>query len=231
MKDAEREQMTLRDLVRLDTNPDLSGHFRRALAIGTAYDSNSKTAVAVAVEFDASGRFQKKRLEADAQVDFPYVPGLLAFRVGPAICNLLDSIGSVDDVELLLLDGQGIAHPRGFGVASHIGVLYDKPSFGITRRNLYGEVSGAPGPGRTQILHPETERVIGYSVSLGEQCKPLFISQGHKLSLVQAADILSGISGGEACYPPALMRAHRQANTVAKKHWRQRLRESSPNQR
>lgn len=214
--DAKSEQRHLRDLVRLETALPPSLEFEKGVAIGSAYDENSKRCLAVGVLFDSSGRYSKKEKHATVDVDFPYIPGLLAFRVGPAICKLLDEV--IEGVDLLLFDGQGIAHRRGLGLAAHIGVLYDKPSIGVTRNNLYGDFTEPPAGrfNRSQITDPRTARVIGYAVSLGEGCDPCYLSPGHKVSLDDAFEIVCRISGDDTCFPRPIRRAHAIANSEAR---------------
>ena len=79
---------------------------------------------------------------ATLPVQFPYVPGLLSFREGPVIMKALGELKTLPD--LLMIDGQGIAHPRRFGVASHIGVLLDKPTIGCAKSRLIGDHEDPP---------------------------------------------------------------------------------------
>ncbi|NIS09623.1 MAG: endonuclease V, partial [Candidatus Dadabacteria bacterium] len=86
---------------------------------------------------------------------FPYIPGLLSFREGPAILQTLDDLKHTPD--LLVFDGQGIAHPRGLGIASFIGVLTGIPSFGIAKKKLFGEYTepDIEAGSHSDLLHPE----------------------------------------------------------------------------
>jgi deoxyribonuclease V len=145
------------------------------------------------------------------EVDFPYVPGLLAFRVGPAICRALDKFSA--DFDLLLFDGQGIAHPNGIGLASHIGVLYNKPSVGVTRNNLFGTVMDPPEGERnyTDITHPRSTKVLGYALSLGPTCS---------LTPLEAVQLIMQITREGSCFPGSLAKAHSVANKAARSHSR-----------
>jgi deoxyribonuclease V len=216
-REAKREQGTMKELVTLQTDHKTL-HYQRGFAIGTAYGESLSKAIAVAIPFDEHGRPGQHILEADAEIEFPYIPGLLAFRVGPAICKLLDQVET--EIDLLIFDGQGIAHPRGLGIASHIGVLYNIPSIGVTRNNLYGAYIEPPkGRGnRSELTHPRTGATIGFALSLGEECEPCFVSPGHRVSIIDTAEIICKMTKPNSCFPEALQKAHRVANSVAKRN-------------
>lgn len=216
VEEAKLEQRSLKDLINLNTTLPESLEFNRGMAIGVSYVKSENIAVAVGVEFDSTGWYSKRDTKASMQVDFPYKPGLFAFRVGPVICKLLDDV--IKEIDLLFFIGQGIAHNRGVGLASHIGVLYNKPSIGATRKSLYGNYV-EPAKGRfnsSYLTHPINGKVIGYSVSLGEDCEPFFISPGHNISTHDALTIVNNISGEDTCFPRPLRRAHAIANSEAR---------------
>ena len=218
VEEAEREQRTLRDLVRVDNSSLAPLKFTKGVALGSAYDEKSKRAFAVGVFFNQTGRYSSRDREplVSVEVEFPYIPGLLAFRVGPALCALLDECA--DGVDLLLVDGQGVAHPRGLGLASHIGVLYDKPSIGMTRHGLYGQFTEPPRGrfNRNPIEDPRTRALIGYAMSFGEGCEPCYLSAGHRVTLEDAFRIVCDVAGDRSCFPRPLQRAHAMANARAR---------------
>lgn len=112
---------------------------------------------------------------------FPYVPGFLSFREGPAIIRALKKLQIQPDV--VLFDGQGIAHPRGLGIASHVGVMLDIPTIGCAKSRLVGEFS-EPGPfkGDWSPLYCQG-RIIGAVLRTRNRVRPLFISPGHRIDL------------------------------------------------
>ena len=120
-------------------------------------------------------------------LSFPYVPGYLSFREGPAIIAALRKLSHKPDV--ILVDGQGIAHPRGFGIASFIGVFLDIPAIGCAKSRLIGEYT-EPGnrKGSWSPLWFET-RTVGAVVRTRDHTRPLFISPGHKTDLASAIHI------------------------------------------
>lgn len=124
---------------------------------------------------------------AEVAHTFPYIPGLLAFREGPAILAAWQELRTHPD--LLMFDGQGIAHPRGLGIASHMGLYLGIPTIGVAKSRLYG-LHGEPGPhrGDSAPLYDERqpERVIGHVLRAREGCRPLFISPGHLIDVEHA---------------------------------------------
>jgi len=121
-------------------------------------------------------------------MEFPYIPGLLAFREMPAILGAFELLEAVPDI--LIVDGQGLAHPRRFGIACHLGVMLDIPTIGCGKSRLIGSYE-EPGsePGDTSPLMAEDEQV-GNVVRTKSKVKPVFISPGHKVSFESAVDIV-----------------------------------------
>ncbi len=117
---------------------------------------------------------------------FPYVPGLLAFRELPAVLMALEQLRQPPD--LLLCDGQGIAHPRRLGIASHLGLLVDIPAIGVAKTRLCGSHDEAPNPrGAWTALRAGTE-IIGAVLRSRPGVKPLYVSPGHRVSLATAIE-------------------------------------------
>jgi len=115
---------------------------------------------------------------------FPYVPGYLSFRELPAVLAALNQLDTMPD--MFLCDGQGIAHPRRFGIACHLGVLTDIPSIGVAKSRLTGTYT-EPGmeKGDASNLYDKQER-IGVVLRTRTNVKPLFISPGHKICIESA---------------------------------------------
>jgi len=119
---------------------------------------------------------------------FPYVPGLLSFREGPALLNAYGSLRERPD--LLLFDGQGIAHPRGLGIASHMGVLLDKPSIGCAKSRLIGDYQEPPlCRGGISPLYYNGSKV-GVVLRTRTGVKPVFVSPGHLVTFEDAMSII-----------------------------------------
>ncbi len=124
---------------------------------------------------------------------FPYVPGLLSFREAPAITEALNRLSKKPD--LVLVDGQGLAHPRRFGLACHLGLLADLPTIGVAKSHLIGMYK-EPGIERG-AWSPLTDggETIGAVVRTRRAVRPVFVSVGHRISLRTAIDLVLRCTG------------------------------------
>jgi len=146
--------------------------------------------------------------EAQLPLVFPYIPGLLAFREGPAISA---AVGHLEiEPDLFIFDGQGLAHPRRMGIASHMGVILDKPSIGCAKSLLCGE-HGQVGPslGDYSELYDHGD-LIGAVLRTREGVKPVYVSIGHKVDLPTAIQYTLRCGGGYRLPEPTRW-AHRVA--------------------
>jgi len=136
-----------------------------------------------------------------ASVTFPYIPGLLAFRELPVLEPALAALESEPDV--LLVDGHGIAHPRRFGIASHLGVLLDRPTIGVAKSRLYGQET-EPGDefGARTPLVAEDGEVIGMRVRTRPGSAPVYVSVGHRVSLATAVEVVLACCRGHRLPEP-----------------------------
>jgi deoxyribonuclease V len=126
----------------------------------------------------------------EVAVDFPYVPGLLTFREAPAAIAALGRLSHRPDV--LLCDGQGLAHPRRLGFAAHLGLFLDTPSVGVAKSVLVGTYA-EPGPekgDRSPLV--DKDEVIGVALRTRPGTRPIFVSIGHRVSLATAIDLVLG---------------------------------------
>lgn len=129
-----------------------------------------------------------ERVYTVSEERFPYIPGLLAFREGPAIIETFGKLGLKPD--LLIIDGQGIAHPRGFGIACHVGVLLGLPTMGIAKKKLYGTYNEPESKkGSWSPLMSKEGGVIGSVLRTKDNTKPVFVSPGHMLDTESAREI------------------------------------------
>lgn len=133
-----------------------------------------------AVALDAATMAPLAEAGATTTGGLPYIPGLLGFREVPALMVALDRLPVQPD--LILVDGHGIAHPRRFGVACHLGVLRDVPTIGVAKSLLVGEIAGE-GPRAPIVWKGE---VIGMALRTRARANPILVSPGHRISLETA---------------------------------------------
>ncbi|WP_409490581.1 deoxyribonuclease V [Amycolatopsis sp. cmx-11-12] len=152
--------------------------------LDVAYDEGSGLIAAAAVTLEtADFRVVEKRTVV-SEVSFPYEPGLFAFRELPP---LLDALRALDHTpDLLVCDGHGLAHPRRFGLACHVGVVTGLPTIGVGKTRFIGE-HGEPGRerGAKEPLVDDGE-VVGMVLRTQDGVKPVYVSVGHKISLDNA---------------------------------------------
>jgi deoxyribonuclease V len=146
---------------------------------------------------------------AEKPLNFPYVPGLLSFREGPAVLGAFDGLRQWPD--LAFFDGQGLAHPRKIGIASHIGVLLDLPTIGVAKSPLAsrGEEPG-PEPGSWTPWHNRKGEVVAAALRTKARSKPLYISPGHRMDLQTALHYVQATLRGYRLPEPT-----RQAHNAA----------------
>uniref|UniRef100_B8HRY3 Endonuclease V n=1 Tax=Cyanothece sp. (strain PCC 7425 / ATCC 29141) TaxID=395961 RepID=B8HRY3_CYAP4 len=167
-------------VIRVDRLPEI--HTVAGVDVGFE-DEGRTTRAAVAVLNWPQLQLQTQAI-ARQPTCFPYIPGLLSFREIPTVLVALAQLPLLPD--LLLCDGQGIAHPRRFGIACHLGVLLDCPTIGVAKSRLIGhhaEVSQARGDWQPLI---DREEIIGAVLRTRPRTKPLYISTGHRISLERA---------------------------------------------
>ncbi|MET7285276.1 endonuclease V [Streptomyces sp. NPDC005573] len=161
--------------------PPGTGH---VTGVDVAYDDERDLVAAAAVVLDAATLEVVAEATAVGRVSFPYVPGLLAFREIPTVLEALDALARPPG--LVVCDGYGIAHPRRFGLASHLGVLTGLPAIGVAK-NPFTFTYDDPGPARgsTAPLLADAEEV-GAALRTRDGVKPVFVSVGHRVSLDNA---------------------------------------------
>jgi len=141
-------------------------------------------AAAVVVEYPSLELVEVRT--AEGPLTWPYVPGLLSFREAPLVLEALSRLRSEPD--FVMLDGQGIAHPRRLGLASHVGLFVDTPTIGCAKSVLCGEYEepGTEKGNSTDLVH--NGEVIGAAVRTRAGVKPVFVSIGHRFNLASAVE-------------------------------------------
>lgn len=205
-KDAIRLQQQLAKQVRL---ADDFGTINLVAGVDVGFEDEGRvTRAAVAVL-----AFPALELEEVAigrcETRFPYVPGLLSFRELPAVLKALEKLQSVPDI--LLCDGQGVAHPRRFGIASHLGLICNLPSIGIGKSRLLGTHAPVPDErGAWQPLYDKSE-TIGAVLRTRKGVKPIYVSPGHRISLSSAIEYVMACTTRYKL-PETTRQAHRFAS-------------------
>jgi len=184
-RQAMRLQERLRDRVILE---DRFGAIRFVAGADLAFDPETNEAVAGVIVYKFPSLEEAERRMARRQLRFPYVPGLLSFRESPVLLAAFARLRTEPD--LILIDGHGRAHPRMFGIACHIGVLFDKPAVGCAKSLLVGEHrEPAAEAGSTAPLLFHGQR-MGTLLRTRQNVKPIYVSQGHRVSLESAVGLV-----------------------------------------
>ena len=149
---------------------------------------------------------------ADTAPRFPYVPGLLAFREAPAVLDVLGRLDTTPD--LILADGQGLAHPRRFGLACHVGLLAGVPTIGCAKSLLVGRYSGlSPEQGASADL-VDRDEVVGAAVRTRSGVSPVFVSVGHRVDLAAAVRLTLACCRGYRVPEPTRTAHHAAAGRL-----------------
>ena len=184
-REAIRLQESLRERVELQ---DRFGEIRFVAGADMAFDPETEVAFAGVIIYRFPGLEEVERRMARRRLRFPYVPGLLSFRESPVLLAAFARLRTEPD--LILIDGHGLGHPRRFGIACHIGILFDKPTIGCAKSRLVGEHQ-EPGKkaGSTTPLMLEGER-IGVVLRTRDNVRPIYVTTGHRVSLDSAVGLV-----------------------------------------
>jgi deoxyribonuclease V len=163
---------------------DDTGEVRRVAGVDVGFPGGGRIARAAVAVLSWPGLECEGHTVAERPVEFPYVPGLLSFRELPVVLQALARLDRQPD--LLLVDGQGRAHPRRFGIACHLGVLTGLPSIGVAKTRLVGEHADVPDRRGAWVPLYDRGEVIGAVLRSRVGVKPIFVSVGHRVSLERA---------------------------------------------
>jgi deoxyribonuclease V len=185
VSEARAIQEQLRDqVIRMNT----VGEVRTVAGVDVGFEDDGKTTRAAVAVLS----FPQLQLVAQAVVReptrFSYVPGYLSFREVPAILGALASLDSPPD--LILCDGQGLAHPRRFGLACHLGVLTGLPTIGVAKSRLIGTHAEVPKRKGSWAPLRDGEEIIGAVLRTRDGVQPLYVSVGHRVDLSTAIDFV-----------------------------------------
>ena len=192
----------------------LSGKIRHVAGIDVSCSKKSDTlwAGVVVLSYPDLDKVEEKWTKGIA--NFPYIPGLLSFREIPVVLESLKMIES--DPDLIFCDGQGIAHPRGLGLASHLGLLIEKPTIGCAKKRLVGEFSEVGQQRGDYSMLFYKDREVGAVVKTRSGVKPLFVSPGNRLTIRDAIRMVLSC-GGRYRIPEPVRQAHILVNRIRKR--------------
>lgn len=156
--------------------------------VDAGFEDNGQTTRAAVVVLSFPDLSPVEEALVRTPTTFPYVPGLLSFREAPAVLEALAQLQTSPDV--ILCDGQGLAHPRRFGIACHLGLICDLPSIGVAKSRLIGTHAEPPTEKGAWIPLMDKGDRIGAVLCSRANTKPLYISAGHKISLETALDLV-----------------------------------------
>jgi deoxyribonuclease V len=207
-KEAVRIQKELREKVYLK-KIDKKIEYIAGLDVSYSKGSNIMWAGVVVLDFPSLKKTEERW--SQKKVSFPYIPGLLSFREIPALIDALRKLEIEPD--LIFCDGQGIAHPRGLGLASHLGIILHKPTIGCAKSPLVGTYHQVGEDKGNYAYLMYRNRVIGAVIRTRSKVKPIFVSQGYEIMLNDCVKFVL-----EACskyrIPEPTRQAHLLVNSV-----------------
>lgn len=184
---------------------------RYVAGVDASYSRFSPRVFAGVVVLDVNAWDEVESAGVETITKFPYVPGLLSFRECPAILEAFAKLKQTPD--LIVVDGNGIAHPRRLGIASHLGVMLDLPTIGNAKSRLIGEHEELPEKrgSAVALLHKDEE--IGRVLRTRDRVKPLYVSIGHRISLARACELILSFCTRWR-QPEPIRRAHHYVNDL-----------------
>jgi deoxyribonuclease V len=189
----------------------LPGRIRLVAGVDVAYSGDKSIGAVVVLDYDSLEVVEVQTAICDTR--FPYIPTLLSFReVPPAVLGIKKLRVSPD---VFLVDGQGFAHPFRCGFASHLGIVINKPTIGVAKSRLIGEVEDVEAGEDFSFLRHKGE-VVGAVVLTKVGCKPVYVSIGHRVSLEKAVEIVRHCIVDNRV-PESILKAHKIADFEKRK--------------
>jgi len=185
---------------------DQIGRLQLVAGVDAGFEGGGTVTRAAAVVLSFPNLVRVETAVAVRSTNFAYVPGLLSFREAPTILEALSGLKLSPD--LLVCDGHGLAHPRRFGIASHLGLLTNLPSIGVAKSILIGQHDPlGEQPGAWQPLVDQGE-IVGAALRTRLGVKPVYVSIGHRLSLETAIELVLRCTGKYRLPEPARLAHH-----------------------
>jgi deoxyribonuclease V len=214
-------QRRLAGLVSLEPPP---GPLRTVAGCDVSYDAKLDRFYSAVLTMRLEDLAEVERVQDSGAIGYPYIPGLLSFREAPILLRALQRLEHRPDV--LLMDAQGIAHPRRLGLASHLGVLLDAPAIGCAKSLLVGRHE-EPGPEAGEwspLIH--RGEIVGAALRTRAGTKPVYVSPGHRMDLPTAIQVVMTCIRGTKLPEPT--RLADRVVAEARRRELQRLSEEGP---
>jgi deoxyribonuclease V len=204
--EARRVQLALQEQVRQKPLP-LNG-VKTVGGVDASYRGDKIYAAVVVLELP--GLHLVEKACSETALAFPYIPGLLSFRELPGILAAVEKLSRMPDA--FLVDGHGLAHPRRFGLACHLGVLLEAPSIGCAKSLLVGQISHPSDAEGSQSWLTLDDQIIAAALRTRAHVKPVYISVGHRIDLESALAITTACLTGYRL-PEPIRQAHSEARS------------------
>jgi deoxyribonuclease V len=190
-QEAARLQLELRERIKLKRD---FGRIRTVAGADTALDKAMNMGYAGVIVYSFPDGVELERQSAARPLTFPYVPGLLVFREGPVLLAAFEKLHT--DPDLIFLDAHGYSHPRRFGLASHMGVILNRPAIGCAKSVLVGCYDDPANDAGTWTPLMDGNEIIGAVLRTRRNTRPVFISVGHRIDLETAVEFATACTDG-----------------------------------
>jgi len=201
-------QKSLRERVRIEP---LAREVKTIAGADISFNKFSETVYAGLVVLRLDTLETIEEVGVVSETKFPYVPGLLSFRESPSV---LEAWGKLKvEPDAVMFDGQGIAHPRRVGIASHVGLVINRPTFGCAKSVLVGQYEEPPSERGTWTNLVDKGETVGVALRTKRNVQPIFVSPGHLINLAGAIDLTLRCDGGYR-QPEPTRRAHLLVNKL-----------------
>lgn len=168
------------------------GGIKLIAGVDVAYIKNTDDLIAAVVVLDASNLEVIEQVVIEDKVTFPYIPGLFSFRELPSLIKAFAKLKCTPD--LVVCDGHGVAHPRRFGLACHLGVVLDVPAIGCGKSRLLGEHESVEEVRGSKSLLLDKSELVGHVLRTQENIKPVYVSVGHRIDIDTASEWILKLS-------------------------------------
>ena len=209
------QNMLKRRIITKNTNKISLNKRLTVACVDVSYSRIEKVGFADIIVWDTESKEIIEEQTAISEAMFPYIPGLLTFREAPLALSAISKLKN--DIDVFIFDGQGLAHPRNCGLASHLGLIINKPSIGCAKKRLIGSYSEPGAQKNSRSFLYNDQQIIGIVLRTKRRCNPLFISIGHMIDLELSVEIILKLTD-KYRIPEPLRIADLNTKILRKKH-------------